>query len=374
MGEMDISTATASDYKNTITEFSVDSTTTDGPEDSKETKYTNEDWEKQLGYYKKIPELKNVIDAKATWTVGKGFKASPETELILSNIKGFGRDTFNTIIENLVRTYHISGDAFAEIITDDEGNLINLKPLDPSSMVIVANRQGIIIRYEQRTKVKQPNKKFSPEKIFHLSRNRVADEIHGESIIPALERIILMRNEAMEDWKVVLHRNVRPLRIWHLDTDDQTEINSFKAKVESAKENYEDMFIPKGAVVPEQVTTANNSSLNPLTWIENLNRYFYQAAGVPAIVVGSSISMTEASSKMEYLVFEQTISEEQLYIKEQILSQLNLEIELEFPASLQNELLSDKQNQDGVGVNQPQIQSENPIQPNDLTAEVQGRR
>jgi hypothetical protein len=52
--------------------------------------------------------------------------------------------------------------------------------------------------------------------------------------------------------------------------------------------------------------------------------------------------MTEATAKIAYLAFEQTIEEEQLYIEEQILSQLNLEIELEFPASLENEMLSDR--------------------------------
>ena len=35
------------------------------------------------------PEITTVIDAKATWTVGKGFKADEETMLLLDTIKGF---------------------------------------------------------------------------------------------------------------------------------------------------------------------------------------------------------------------------------------------------------------------------------------------
>ncbi|GAJ20677.1 unnamed protein product, partial [marine sediment metagenome] len=41
------------------------------------------------------------------------------------------------------------------------------------------------------------------------------------------------------------------------------------------------------------------------------------------------------------LAYQQGVEEEQLFIEEQVLSQLNLVIELEFPASLENELLSD---------------------------------
>ena len=114
----------------------------------------NENWSQWFGYYKTIPELAAVIDAKATWTVGKGFKADEITTMLLDTIKGFGKDTFNTIIENQIRTYQIGGDSYAEIIRDDEDNLINLKPLDPGVMRHIVNRQGIVIRFEQLSKVK----------------------------------------------------------------------------------------------------------------------------------------------------------------------------------------------------------------------------
>ena len=175
-----------------------------------------------------------------------------------------------------------------------------------------------------------------------MSRNRTADEIHGESLIDAVEEIILMRNEAMEDYKKLLHRNVFPVRIWHLDTDDESEIAAFKAKADAAGEEGENIYIPKGAVEQETAAIAPNSTLNPLPWIQQLNTYFFQATGVPMIVVGGSSEFTEASAKMAYLAFEQTVSEEQLYIKEQVLAQLNLEINLEFPASLRNEILNEQ--------------------------------
>jgi hypothetical protein len=337
--------------------FKVDAVNTDAAGDNKETEWTNSFWATYLGYYKSIPELMAAIDAKATWTVGKGFKADPFTTLKLMNIKGNGVDTFNTILENAVRTYHIGGDAFIEIIRD-KGELVNLKPLDPGSMKIVANRQGLIIRYEQISKVKMPNKKFAPEDILHLSRNRVADEIHGVSLIPAIEQIILMRNEAMSDMKTLMHRHVKPINVFKLDTDDVAKIAAFKAKADAATDKGENLFIPKGAVEHELVSVPANATLNPLPWIQQLNQYFFQATGVPQIIVGGSQEMTEASAKIAYLAFEQTIEEEQLYIEEQILSQLNLEIELSFPATLQNELLSDNAKDGAQNIDQADTQAQ----------------
>jgi hypothetical protein len=342
MPETNITNSSIGDFQNTITDFSVASVNTDAATGEKETIWINSNWPKYLGYYKTIPELAAAIDAKATWTIGKGFKSNEITWLALSTIKGWGKDTFNTILENAVRTYHIGGDAFCEIIRNNEGRLINLKPLDPGTIRIVANEKGIILRYEQISKTKNSEeKKFQPDEILHLSRNRVADEIHGVSIIPAVENIILMRNEAMNDYKKLLHRNVYPVHLYHLDTDNPTKIAAFKAKADLAHTQGENIFVPKGAVEHELMAVPGNATLNPLPWIQQLNQYFFQATGVPQIIVGGSQEMTEASAKISYLAFEQTIEEEQLYLEEQILAQLNLEIELEFPASLQNELLSD---------------------------------
>jgi len=342
MPDTDIASADYGDKKNTITDYSVDAASTDGAFDQKETTYDNTNWSTQFGYYKKIPELKTAIDALARWTIGKGFKSNEITEMALSTIKGWGKDTFNTILENMIRVSKIGGDAFAEIIRNEEGLLINLKPLDPGSMRIVANRKGLIKRYEQIDRVKTKNtKRWNPDQIFHISRNRTADEIHGESMIDAVEEIILMRNEAMADYKKLMHRNVFPIIKWMLDTDDATEIAAFKVKADKASTQGENIFIPKGVAEADVLAVAPNSTLNPLPWINQLNGYFYQAAGVPMIIVGGGEEITEASAKIAYLAWEQTVEEEQLYIEEQVLAQLNLEIELEFPATLQNELLSD---------------------------------
>jgi len=371
MPETDIGSAIASDLTNAVTDYSVDSQSTDGSGDQKETTYQNTSWTQNLGYYKSIPELKIAVDTKANWVVGNGFEADDETTLLLDTIKGNGKDSFNTILENMERTSYVGEDAYAEVIRDKEGILINLKPLTPDSIVVVQNKQGRVKRYEQVSRVKgKANKKFKPEDIFVLSHNRVADEIHGISIIPAVEWVILARNEAMRDWKRVLHRNVAPKIIWHLDTDDEAKIAAFKTKTDAANENSENLYIPKGAVVPEIVSVANNATLNPITWINQLNDYFFQAVGVPQIIIGNAKEFTDASGKIVYLAFEQRIKGRQLYVEEQVLNQLNIEIKLTFPASLQNEAISDSPSEVDMVEEEPMEEAQ---QPNDTKEELEGK-
>ena len=251
--------------------------------------------------------------------------------------------TPSTLIpENLSRTMQIGGDAFAEIIRDNDGNLINLKPIDPSTISIIVDSRGIILRYEQNSKVsgKTP-RKFEPEKILHLPRNRTADEIHGVSLIETLEWIILAKNEVQGIFKTIMQRHIKPVMIFHLDTDDVTKIATFKAKMDKAYADGENMYIPKDVVVPEVLAVSPNATLNPMAWLEYLNNQFYQSAGVPQIILGGSGEFTEASAKIAYLAFQQCVEEDQLYMEEQIGNQLGMEINLEFPASLENELLSD---------------------------------
>lgn len=368
MPQTDIASAEASNLTDGIVDYSVAPETTDGATGEKEFKWQMQDWAENFGYYTTIPELQTAVDAKANWTMGAGFEAEEATTILLYAIKGHGKDSFNSILSNSVRVYTIAGDSYAEIIRDKDGVLVNLKPLDPSTIVIISNSKGILIRYEQVSKNKEVIRTFKPDEIFHLSRKRIADEVHGISIIPAVKWIIDARNEAMSDWRKVLHRNLRPFIIWHLDTDDETEIKAFKAKTDKASIDNENIYIPKGIVVPEVVTPLQNNATNPLTWINQLNDYFFQTVNVPQIIVGNAKEFTDASGKIVYLSYEQSVKGEQMYVEEQVLAQLNVDIELTFPASLQNELVSDT-----PAMELEEEKPEPAAQPNDTTAETEGK-
>ncbi|MFH1645977.1 MAG: hypothetical protein ABIB11_06105, partial [Candidatus Omnitrophota bacterium] len=149
MVKLDMTEARASDMENRVDVYTVDSKTTDGVSDQKETEWTNPKWTTYWGYFNAVPDLKSAILMKAIWDVGKGYTAKPPYDTQLENIKGWGKDSFDDILFNMEVIMRVGGDAFAEILRNEKGTLINLKPLDPGSIKIIVDEEGIIKRYEQ---------------------------------------------------------------------------------------------------------------------------------------------------------------------------------------------------------------------------------
>lgn len=360
---LDIDKVKVGDASTLMPDITVDTATTDGATED-ETTYQNSNYSQQFGYYKNQADVKAAIDTRAVWTVGKKWTTlDNRTEVTLNRMRGWGEDTFQTILLNMHIVKRIGGDSFSEIINNDKGTLINLKPLDPSVMRIVS-KKGILVRYEQVLKGGGV-KKFQPHQILHLMNKRVADEIHGTSDIDVLEPIILASNEVFVDTKKMYHRYVKPIMKWELDTDDETKINTFMVKRETAREATEDIYIPKDTVTHELVTVPSSATLSPFQWLEYLNNKFYQVVGIPQIILGNAAEFSESSAKIAYMSFQQSVEFEQLDTETQIFNQLGFRIELEFPATITNELISDKQ-KDGAN-------AQVGFQPSDttLTAEQQ---
>lgn len=328
----------------TIYDFwSVTTKDTDGTTGQEETSYTC-DWSRWHGYYREVPQFSAVIDVISKWTIGKGFEANETIKKILNRIRGFGKDDFNTILENQIRTALICGDSFAEIIKDKAGRIINLKPLNPGSISIIVNSQGIIQRYEQKNQLPagKQNIIFDVEEIFHLSWNRIADEIHGIPFAEKLENLVSIMQELQRDQRVMFHRYIKPIIIVGTDSNDPAEIAAFKTKMDDAYTKSEIMVVPKDVLGGiDKISVPQFSTLDPLPYLKYITRVFITACGVPEIIMGWGEGTTEASSKVIYVSFQQTIERTQLYIETQLKLQLNIELELNFPVSLDPNLQED---------------------------------
>lgn len=326
--------------------WQVDVKDTEGSTGDKEYHWQNTQWTTWHGYYRAIPDLAAVIDKKALWVTNDfEIKGSDEIKARWENIKGFGKETLTTIFNNLVTTYTIAGDVFAEIIRDKKGRIINLMVKNPGTMKIVTNDRGYLLRYEQTANLGgiQVTKVFDPKDILHLPWNKVADECHGISTIEKLKEIIDMLIEARRDLRVVFHRYVKPLMITEIDSDSDAKLEEFKAKFNLAWKKGENMFIPKGVVSTERFSIPQFSTLDPIPWIKLLQRQFLMAEGIPSIILGNSADEdTEASSKVVYLAFEQVVKYNQRFLEEQLKNQLNMDIKFKFDASLLSDLKGDE--------------------------------
>ena len=297
--------------------------TTDGAE-VKGTGYTP-NFKKWHGYYRQIPELRTVINKFASWTFGRGIKGSEEQ---LKKIKGFGKDSARGVLKNQWRTAMICGDSFAHII---EGG--NLKPLNPDKIAIMVNEFGIIVGYAQQGREKM----YSVEEIYHLSYERIADEIHGIPFPEALEELIKSRNEAIADERILYHRNIKPIQFFEVETDDTAKLASIETTINTAYKKSENVVIPAGIIKEiKHSSTPLYGTIDSLPYIKFLVRTFVTGCGMPEIIMGWNENTTEASSNISYLGFQQEIEDMQQYIQEMVELQLGFKIELEFPASLED--------------------------------------
>ncbi len=371
---VDFDKAQLSDYSGQP-DFSIASETTDGISEQKETIWSYPDWNKNWGHFNNVGDLKTAFLMKSIWAVGKGWTADTRTTAILDSITGCGKDTFDDILFNADLIKNVGGDSFAHIIRNkDTGTLINLKPLDPGSMTSVWGDDGLIIRYEQRSKFSskgilnkirnaigvKSKKTFKPGEIFHLMNNRLADQIHGISDIDALEQTILAEQESFKDMQKMIKFQVRPFVIWKLKTDDTTKIAAFVKKVEDGKKNTEDLFVPDDDdLLSFEIVQVNPSSII-MDWRTDLKNKFFRQLGVPQSNFGTS-GATESGGKIESFAHEQVWEHNQRYLEKQVWNQLALRIDLISPASLSEGLQTDEAKDANQGLE---------FQPSDVTAGV----
>ena len=359
MAEYDMSNATNTDLKGTVEDYSVDHSTPDQTSDhQKETYYDYPDSAEYLGYYKTIPELKKAIDALATWTVGKGLKSDNSTKVKIEGLRGWGEDSFQSILWNLQVQKKVFGDAFAEIIRNENGTLINIKPLYPGNMRVVVNGEGMITRYEHRTRGKNGKAEpFKPEEILHLVNDRIANEIHGVSAIEACKWVIDARNEAMDDWKRISHRST--IRVMYIDESDEATLDRVNSEYATAIKNGELLVIPakKGDVDFEDLQLPPVEAF--MRWIQYLENFFYQAVGVPRVIANPE--GTEASSKVGYLTFEPIYTKEQTDLEADLWAQVAIKVKFNRPPSLSGVMQQDEEKNTG----------QTGFQPNDVEASIE---
>ena len=161
--------------------------------------------------------------------------------------------------------------------------------------------------------------------------------------------------EALTDHRKVLHRNVVPVRIFELDTQDTTLISQFKTQIETATKDAEFMVIPKGTAT---ITTDQIAIQDPIQWIKSLEDYLYRSLGVPKVAVGGTQESTEASAKVGMMVYEPIYTKEITELEADLFSQLGLTIKINKQPSLMDTMQRDDMKNTG----------QTGLQPNDVKA------
>lgn len=333
--ELDIRQTTTTGLKTGVPDFKVAQKVLDEAISQGETFWYNENWPTYLGYLKTIPEYARAVRSLSAWASGKGYTTDPATKLQLERIRGWGEDTFDSIIQDMIVVKKTNGDAYAEVIRNDSGTFINLKKLNPSGVRHVVNGKGLLIGYD----VKQADgtwERLKVDEIFHVCNDRIANEIHGTSVLESCKWIIGWKNEMMSDLRRVQHRST--IRVLYVDEDDPTKLSTYKTQYAEAIKNGEVLIIPgkpNEGQFQDLTVPAIEGYMRALEYVDN---FFYEVLGVPRIIVGGTQGATEANTKVGYLAFEVPSSVEARQMEQDLWNQLAIRVTFEKPASLKEPL------------------------------------
>lgn len=352
MPETDINKTTQTALDSSNLEYQTPFENIDEAHD-KEYYWLNDFWSEGLGLFKHNPAYKERIRALARWAVGKGFETDNRTKVRLQNIIGWGEDSFQSIMTNLLIVKKTNGDAYAEIIRNKKGELINLKPLNPSCVRIVVNSKGMIKRYDVQEQGEWKERK--KEDILHLCNDRIASEIHGTPAWQACKWELEAKTEVMQDWRRISHRST--IRIMYIDADNTTKINQVKSEYKDAIKNGELLIIPAKRQEAEVVTEELPPIDAFIRWIEYLDRAISQSLGIPNAITDTG-DYSEAASKVGYMTFEPVYTEEQTLLEQDLFNQLAIKLKFNRPPSLSGVLSEDEQKNTG----------QTGVQPNELKA------
>lgn len=346
--EQDIRSSTTQSMSS-VQDFSVDAQTTDGPQDQEETTWDFNKFTQWFGYYNTIPELKKAIQTYGTWVVGQGFITDSKTKIKLDNITGMGEDDFMSILWNMLVIKKVNGDSFAEVIRNEKGVLINLKPLTPERMTVIVNRKGRIKEYRYRGMKKDTAyQTFKPTEIFHLINDRVADQIHGDSVAESLQWLIDTRKEAMEGLRKAVRRS--NVRIVYVEEDNPTKLATAMTKYKDGVDKGDVVVLPGKKSEYDFVDLTVPGVDAFLAWIRYLENAFYKAVGVPKTLAGDAEGIPESGGKMVVLTHEPTYIREVTALENDIWNQLAIKVTFTRQASIKD----DVQQTDSKNVNQTQ--------------------
>jgi len=357
MADLNLSHATTTDFTNTVPDFIMDAKALDVDNDGSETTHYFENAVTNLGYYANDPIVNSAANGMSTWAFGKGQTYEDEnTKQEFEHVTGRGNDTFGTLMWNHEVVKLVVGDAFMEIIWEDNDNtksLANLVPISPERVRIISEG-GRIKRYEVWNGKDWAT--IETTNMYHTSNKRIGDQIHGTSQIDAIRKTIDARQEAEADERIIKHRD-KALGIVYYKTNNTGKIAYANSQIEKAVKNGEMVGMPEDTAKIEPYPS--RSSEDRQNWISSRENFAFATFGIPRNMITSD-GTSEVGGINGHLIFEQTYGKEQSDEEAAIWNQMFRVVTFNRPPSLAPKV------QDNQDANTGQVQ----IQPQEATPSV----
>lgn len=330
MSELNLSSATTTNLSSAVPDFIVAAKALDYA--SSGSTYTYKYFDKApeyFGYYFSIPEVYSAANALATWAINRGWKAKDiQTKVDLDHVTGDGKDNFTSISYQHTIVTAIVGDAFIQCKRSDTGRLVNMIAISPERVRVAYAKDGLLHHYDvwNGTEWKEVKK----EEMLHSRNKKIADSLGGTSQLLAAKKIIDARNEALDDERIIKHRD-KALGIAYYETDKAGKISYANSQIEQAVAKGEMVGLPKDTVKIEP--WPSRSSEDRTQWIQYLENFFYQIFGVPRSIA-SSDGTSEVGGKMGHVIFEPVYTKVQVDYEADLWTQQQISVKFNRPPSL----------------------------------------
>lgn len=215
-----------------------------------------------LDFYKKV----NKSFVKGDYTLSKIFE-HPFVELFENKMSVSTSEFFYILSAYLLSI----GNAYIEIVKDDRGNILDLKPLFSEYMSIKNDKDGNITEYKYQPLILNLNSKtYLPEEIIHLKRLTAGNIIAGRGVLEDCLIDIGMGEESKKFMQSLLVNHMAPTSIIAVK-------NSIKSEAERIKNKFVEQFSGynrgKSAVVFGDISVTGTPANLQQTQVVELNEF-----------------------------------------------------------------------------------------------------
>jgi hypothetical protein len=340
MANSNIYYSTTTDFANGVPNYSVPSQVSQAG-GSKENRINNPNTSIYYGLFRDSGEFRNAIKSYVIHVLGWGYECqSVRNKVLLDHISGNGKETFWKIMYKHLRCKKWNGDAFTQIIKDDDGDLLNLKNLDPNRTAIITDENSIILRFEY-TQADGTVKKLKPEEVLYSSNDPEIDEPLGVAETEAVKWVIEAMIESGIDQRRMMHFD--SVRVLYVDETDTTRLAKLKTELASGIKNGNVVILtckPEEAKFEDLVVPPIDAFIRYQNWLEGK---FYSQLGISKVSIGGTTeNNTEASAKVNMVITEPVWIKEITELETDIKNQIGIEIKINRQPSLMDNMQTDE--------------------------------
>ena len=218
-----------------------------------------------------------------------------------------------------------------------EGELIELKPLDPLWMRINRDAFNNILGFVQWGLSPIPQSIF-PDKIVFLRwlpKSWSHESAYGTSILMPVQRHISLLIQAEEDMKIYWHQYAKPMLVIKSGTPEQPTpmpaLSTLQNKL-ATRGPTTDLVVPGNVSVDVMKAGTGETTATFKVWADYLREKIYETIGIPSVLMNMPSDSARATSdvSMQGFIAEERMIEE--IVGEQFLKQvIDPEVRRKFP-------------------------------------------